>query len=390
MKQTQNSPALSAPSIYGSDRYFPPRDSGGPAPALSPPQADDTSPPPEAVLNVQDCARCELRHTLGPDHERISEHPALSHGVPNLYRVQTAQGQVAITEYHVFPGIWLAYKDAHTMAFENLTGSPNDLLEITHCREGRLEYEGKKRFFYIGQGDMAIHSSGKARALLRCPTGHYHGISVIIDPALAPQCASCLLRDVEVDLPALFRKFGSPEGYFVMRSTPRLAHLFSELYAVPEHLRKGYLKVKVLELLLFLSCLDPGQLQTGRCACSKGQAQLLQEVFAFIRDHRNERLTAEDLAVRFHVSPEQLRRGAKSVYGQPLYQCIRTYKMHLAAAELLRSTRTVTDIAGEFGYDNSSKFASAFQSVLGRSPAEYRADGSSATELFPYFGAKNG
>ena len=63
--------------------------------------------------------------------------------------------------------------------------------------------------------------------------------------------------------------------------------------------------------------------------------------------------------------------------------------MHLAAAELLRSTRTVTDIAGEFGYDNSSKFASAFQSVLGRSPAEYRADGSPATEFFPYFGAKN-
>ncbi len=175
-----------------------------------------------------------------------------------------------------------------------------------------------------------------------------------------------------------------------MRSTPRLAHLFSTLYAVPEHLRMGYLKVKVLELLLFLSDVDPAPSQTERCVCSKGQAQLLREVFAFVRSHLHERLTAEDLAARFHVSPEQLRRSAKSVYGKPLYQCLRTYKMHLAAAELLRTTRTVTDIASEFGYDNSSKFARAFQAVLGRSPAEYRADGGPHAGPFPHFGAKTG
>ena len=42
-------------------------------------------------------------------------------------------------------------------------------------------------------------------------------------------------------------------------------------------------------------------------------------------------------------------------------------------AELLRSTdRTVLDIAGQFGYDNASKFARAFRSVIGVSPNAYR------------------
>lgn len=50
----------------------------------------------------------------------------LQKGGPNLYYVQGVQGQVIITEYNVFPGIWLSYKDAHTLAFENLTGYPND------------------------------------------------------------------------------------------------------------------------------------------------------------------------------------------------------------------------------------------------------------------------
>ena len=34
--------------------------------------------------------------------------------------------------------------------------------------------------------------------------------------------------------------------------------------------------------------------------------------------------------------------------------------------------RTVLDIAGEFGYDNPSKFARAFRAVIGVSPNAYR------------------
>ena len=305
----------------------------------------------------------------------------LQSGGPNIYRIPGKHGGVTITEYQVFPGIWLAYKEARARVFENFTGCPNHLLEITHCRQGRLEYEGARHCFYVGQGDMAIHPSGHARALLHCPTGHFHGLSVIVDPEAAPRCTSCLLEDVQVDLPALFQKFHAPEGYFIMRSTPRLEHLFSELYEIPERLRKGYSKVKVLELLLFLSDLDPQATQRPGSACSKGQAQLLRQVLAYVGEHRDRRFTAGELAAHFHVSQEQLRRSAKRVYGRPLYQCLRAYKMLLAAGQLLDSNRTVTDIAGEFGYDNSSKFASAFQSVLGCSPADYRAGNPAKPEL---------
>mgnify|MGYP001049018267 len=56
--------------------------------------------------------------------------------------------------------------------------------------------------------------------------------------------------------------------------------------------------------------------------------------------------------------------------------------MH-AAAELLRSTdRTVLDIAGQFGYDNASKFARAFRSVIGVSPNAYRS-GATADSCAP-------
>ena len=52
---------------------------------------------------------------------------------------------------------------------------------------------------------------------------------------------------------------------------------------------------------------------------------------------------------------------------------LRAQKMHGAAALLRTTDRTVLDIAGQFGYDNASKFAKAFRDVVGVSPREYRA-----------------
>ena len=45
---------------------------------------------------------------------------------------------------------------------------------------------------------------------------------------------------------------------------------------------------------------------------------------------------------------------------------------NLLAVELVRSGKSVTEIAQQAGYDNASKFARAFRDVIGVSPNEYR------------------
>ena len=51
---------------------------------------------------------------------------------------------------------------------------------------------------------------------------------------------------------------------------------------------------------------------------------------------------------------------------------IRREKMKRAAKALTDTDRTVLDIALEYGYDNASKFAKTFRTVMGASPAAYR------------------
>ena len=58
-----------------------------------------------------------------------------------------------------------------------------------------------------------------------------------------------ILSDVEVRPATLMEKLCPGGTVFTARSSRRVKHVFSELYAVPEDIRKGYLKVKLLELM---------------------------------------------------------------------------------------------------------------------------------------------
>ena len=57
------------------------------------------------------------------------------------YRISDESGDAEMTSYHVFPGINLIYNDIHMQkcGLGKITGK--QVLEINHCREGRIEYD---------------------------------------------------------------------------------------------------------------------------------------------------------------------------------------------------------------------------------------------------------
>lgn len=292
---------------------------------------------------------------------------------------ESADGEAVVTAYPVFPGIEIAYCDihAHECRLEHTPGI--SLMRISHCREGRLEQQMGNEYYFLAPGDLAVSRSDASDEAARFPTGHYHGITVTIDPAQAPECLSCLLSDVNVRPAALMEKFCANGGYFAARSSASVEHIFSELYSVPEEIRKGYFKVKVLELLLFLSALPT---ERRRPAYSGAQVRLASAVSEYLLSATEERPTTAELSAKFHASATQILQSFQGVYGMSPAAFLRAQKMH-AAAELLRSTdRTVLDIAGQFGYDNASKFARAFRSVIGVSPNAYRS-GAAADSCAP-------
>ena len=172
-------------------------------------------------------------------------------------------------------------------------------------------------------------------------------------------------------LSALIEKFCADAACFVTRSSQGVAHIFSELYSVPEGIRKGYFKVKILELLLFLSAF-PMQAAQPQHSYPQSQVQLAEQVGAYLLENTERRLTVAELAQRFGASATLINSSFRGVYGMSPAAFLRAQKMHGAARLLRQTDRTVLDIAGQFGYDNGSKFAKAFRDVIGVSPNAYR------------------
>ncbi len=303
-------------------------------------------------------------------------------------QVMIEGGRYITTTYSVFPGIEFAFVDAHDRKIvHDEKQQSSGILEIIYCREGRSEFNLKDEFVFLSSGDLMIVRADAVSPVINFPLEHYHGLTIRIDLRKTPHCLSCFLEDVNVQPRSLADKFcGGSIGY-VARANQAINHIFSEICAVSEHIRKGYCKIKTLDLLLFLSQLniDSDELQ-GRLH-SRTQVLLAEKIAKYLCEHMDDRITLEQLSESFHVSVAHIKNTFKNVYGVPVGAYVRTIKMESAAYMLEYTEKTILEIAAEHGYDNGSKFAAAFRAVKGMNPAQYRNEittNSKTTQIEPF------
>lgn len=167
---------------------------------------------------------------------------------------------------------------------------------------------------------------------------------------------------------------GSAKADAVLWLVPPLGSSIYSLSCTP--CRKGsgkdILRWKVLELLLFLSVLPVPPVELEQRCFTNSQVTLAKEVCQYLTDHMDSKITIQELSGQFNASATLIKSSFRGVYGMSPSAFLRAQKMHSAADLLRNSDRTVLDIAGQFGYDNASKFAKAFRDIIGVSPNEYR------------------
>lgn len=291
----------------------------------------------------------------------------------SIYRSQDSTGDCEVTVYPVFSGIELVYYDVHMQSCDINLAKGREMLIITHCQEGRIEFEYKNgEYLYLASGDLSIQKNTENIRHRYCPLSHYHGVSVAIDMNRVPRCFSCILDDVFVSPEELEMKFCFEKPYSIMRENISIEHIFSELYSVPENIRKGYHKVKVLELLLFLSGLEYKGESEERRYFSRSQVTAAKEAKKYLLAHLDEHITITELADMLGISSTSLKICFKGVYGDTINGYITNCKMQKAASLLKNTDKSVLEIAGIVGYNNGSKFAGAFRRVMNKSPNEYR------------------
>lgn len=175
------------------------------------------------------------------------------------FHLENGSGTGDISLYRVFPGIELIYNDMH-MSYCNRHQQPAaNVMEINYCKEGRSEcLFGGQRYCYMSAGDLSFCSLQDNAHQSEFPTSHYHGITVTIDFSAITGEMEKVLELLAVDL-ARIRALSQAVEFTIIRADTTVEHIFSELYKVPASIRLGYIRVKVLELLLVLTGLEPAE-----------------------------------------------------------------------------------------------------------------------------------
>jgi AraC family L-rhamnose operon transcriptional activator RhaR len=92
-----------------------------------------------------------------------------------------------------------------------------------------------------------------------------------------------------------------------------------------------------------------------------------------LRERYDEQWRLADLAARFSVDPTHLARTFRATFGVPPMAYLARVRAEAAAALLLQSERSITDIAIAVGWRDANYFARRFRSHFGLSPTLYRA-----------------
>ena len=156
-----------------------------------------------------------------------------------------------------------------------------------------------------------------------------------------------------------------------MRAKDEIEHIFSELYSIPDCLQKPYMKLKVQELLLFLYTVDAAK-EKQRERYTSPHVEIVKEIHKKLVSDLQKRPTIEELSKEFLINTATLKNTFKGIYGQPIGTYMKVDRMKQAAALLRQTQATIAEIASQVGYENQSKFATAFRDVMKIAPAEYR------------------
>lgn len=284
-----------------------------------------------------------------------------------------ASEKLLIQQYNIYPGIQVSYNYFLADHFSHEHPHMPAIMEINHCRHGRMGWQMEHNLnLYLGEGDLSFHMKDCcSKSSLSLPLGYYEGISFSIDFDQLQQNPPHILKEANIDYKKIQSTFCHSPKITALPESFEIQCIFNGLYDLPETLVTAYCQLKVQEFILFLSR-RPSYNGDSFQPCDTEQVRIIKEIHAFLTTHLKERYTIEYLSKKYLLNTSTLKTTFKSVYGMPIATYMKEYRMNQAITYLRETDYSMAEISGLVGYENQSKFTSAFKNVVGVLPTTYR------------------
>lgn len=247
-----------------------------------------------------------------------------------------------------------------------------DDIELLFIKRGAIEFRYGNEFFVVGANQIVLlkknilvdylRSSGSTDEQIEFFqfTIKYDLVKDFTKLAVLPGVCN------ETTLPVVIRQ-GGGDCLLYMES----------LYPVLMNDNKpadGLVKIKMLELLFYLSRIDKSIFGCLLDVREHHRANIT----SMVEDNINNAISVEQLAHLSGRSLSSFRRDFMAIYNMPPSQWIRLKRIEKAKELLLNTTMTVTDICYTLGFENIAHFSRLFKSHCGLSPSYYKTNTTAA------------
>lgn len=213
------------------------------------------------------------------------------------------------------------------------------------------------------EGEFCINALANIPAAYSFPFGYSVGLSCVIDKESVDAETQQIFSYYNIDILNLGRELELEKKWFLCRTPQRLLHIFDELYAAK------VLKGEIISVSNYwnsftyqTNCWIEDQYEATYYA--KEQIEIIKRIRQELIENLDKKLSIEELLRKEPMSKVTFQAIFKQIYGDTPYAHIKKYKMIWQAVYLQETDQSITQIAGELGYSNISKFAKAFQEVV--------------------------
>lgn len=98
----------------------------------------------------------------------------------------------------------------------------------------------------------------------------------------------------------------------------------------------------------------------------------ISDVVDYVRKRHRGKITVTEIAKLAGVSPRQLHRRFRDVFGMSALEFLTRTRIQAASDELLNTDRPIVDIAIDFGFCDQSAFTRQFRNHVGQTPLKFR------------------
>lgn len=273
-----------------------------------------------------------------------------------------------------FPGVWLRFVDDPEEIGRDCPGPKGETLELHFCRAGRVQVgDGSPPRILTGGSVWFVPHPPEPVQLL---SKKYTGLSLFLAPQQAREVVESLskeLLDTALSLDRLPGEFRTNRGR-ILPTTNTLGQVMVRLFSVPHAHETGFLRLKTLELLLYLDAGKPKNPGRDAPYLDQSQVERIREVQQYVTAHLDCRLTQAQLAKQFHLSLTALKQTFHRVYGMPLNAYLRNARLAEAKRLLQETNLPVAEIAHRVGYESHSQFTALFRASEGVTSSVFRLD----------------